>query len=154
MNWMLRTARENLERRLFHRGFASADIRRIVSGQILVADAALAVGFVCLWFSVWPFFFGVGAALAAHNLWWLARSVEWSLRHDYTRSLAVANFLAFLGRFGGMGIALVICIAWLKAPVVPLVAGLSTALAGMTLWGFTRFLRQHSKETPHGRQHS
>ena len=151
---MLKNARENLERRLFHRGFASADIRHIVSSQILLTDVALAVGLVCLWFSVWPFFFGVGAALATHNLWWLARSVERSFGQSYTRGLAVSSFLAFLGRFGGMGVALVICIAWLNAPIIPLVAGLTTAVAGMTVWGFSRLLRQHSKETLHGRQPS
>ena len=57
---MLQTARENLERRLFHQGFASADIRHIVSGQILLTDAALAVGLVSVVFRV--AFFSLGSA--------------------------------------------------------------------------------------------
>ncbi len=139
---MLGNALEKIEKRLYRRGFLHGDVRRIVSLQLLVTGLALAFGLAVLWFSAWPLYFGVGAALAACNLWWLARSVEWSMRHDYTRSLAVANFLAFLARFAGMGFALFVCIAWLKAPLVPLLAGLATVVAGLTVWGFRRFLKQ------------
>jgi hypothetical protein len=143
--------RERLEQFLLRQGFVSADVRRIVGIQILTAGGSLGFGLATQFFSAWPFFFGVGAVLAAFHIWRLARVVEWTMGRDYTRGLAAANFLFFLLRFALTGLTLYICIVLLKAPVTALAAGLGTPAASFALWGVTRSAGQSDKEASHGR---
>lgn len=135
-----------MESLLLRRGFRSQASRRILASQLVLAGAALLTGVAALHFSVWPMAFGVGATLIAANMWWLTRSVEWSLSRRYSAGLALAAAASFLVRFGGMAFALYGALVWLALPAVPLLAGLSTVVFGLVWRGFTRISRQTVKE--------
>jgi hypothetical protein len=130
---------------LYRRGFRSPASRRILALQLTVAGAALLTGAAALHVSLWPMAFGVGAALVACNLWWLTRSVEWSMARRYSALLAAAAAASFLFRFGLMALALYGALVWLALPAVPLLAGLSTVMPGLVWQGIIR-MRQTVKE--------
>ena len=149
MRKMLHAAMLSVEKRLFARGFRTAGVRRILAGQLLLAAVFLGAGLSLLWLSAWPMAFALGALLAAQNLWWLARSTQWCLGRAFTPGLALVHYLLFLGRFALTGVALYVLLIWLRTPVIPLLAGLSTVVVSLMAWGFAR-ARHSFKEASHG----
>lgn len=131
---------------LYGRGFSAPSARRILAVQILLAGMALAVGLACVTISLWPLAFAIGAVLITCNMWWLTRSVEWSLRHSYSSGLAALAAFSFVLRFGAMALALYGSLVWLALPVVPLLAGLSSVVASLSVQAVMRLSRNAAKE--------
>ncbi len=142
----------SLEKKLLKRGFSSPGARRLVAFQILVAGVSLALGLATVSLGLWPLAFGVGACLIAANLWWLARSAERALQHSFSAGLAALGAVSFLLRFAAMALALFVAIVLAGLPVIPLLAGLSSAVIGISILGPAGFFRQPAKEACHGRK--
>lgn len=138
--------RHALEKLLRNRGFTSPDSRRIIANQLLLTAASLAVGAGAAWFSLWPLAFGIGAALASANLWWIARGAQWCVAQQFSPALALVYFGSFLLRFAGTGLALYLLLAWLQFPLVPLLAGLFSVVVYLSVMGFSRIAGNSCKE--------
>lgn len=136
---MIRKSRHAVEKYLRNKGFTSPESRRIIVDQITLAVAALALGILCLWFSVWPLAFGLGACMAAMNLWLVGRSAHWSVMQNFSAKLAWRYFGVFLLRFAGTGALLLVLLMWVKLPWAPLLAGLFSGIVMLMLKGVSRF---------------
>lgn len=112
----------------------------------MLALAALIAGTAAAWLTLWPLAFGVGAALAATNLWWIARGAQWSVTQRFSPALALVYFGAFLLRFAGTGFVVYAVLVWFDFPLVPLLAGLFSLIAGLSVMGFSRVAGNSCKE--------
>lgn len=117
-----------------------------MAGHVLFTAAACMVGVLALPVTIWGLAFGLGALLAAINLWQIARFAQWSVTRRFTGKLALIGFLAFLFRFAGMGIVLYLLLIQAKMPVIPLVAGLSSLVVWLSVMRFARAADHSCKE--------
>lgn len=135
-----------IERRLYSVGFTLPVVRRMVSTQLLVTAAGLAIGLLFLWLTAWPLTFGAGAAIATYSLWHVAKVAQGMVHLEFSIALAMRLFLGFSLRMLLIGLVLFALIVWLGAPVAPLLVGLTSAVISIALWGISRFSRKTVKE--------
>lgn len=114
--------------------------------QLLLTIAALCIGVLAFPLTLWPVSFALGAVLASINLWWMAKSVRWSVSQRFSPALALVYFGGFLLRFTGTGVLLYILLVRLSLPLVPLVAGLSSVVACLMITAFSRTAGNSCKE--------
>jgi hypothetical protein len=135
---MTRNLRDRLDRWLLTRGYVHPEVRELVRGQILLTGL-VAAGCALLfpfWDGAWAL--AVGTVLVTFNFSSLARFGQritaYANRHE-----AVAAVLArFYLRLAATGVVLFICIAWLGARPIPLLAGVSTVVVNFLVWGALR----------------
>ena len=138
--------RQNLDRRLYRQGFASPVVRQFLGIQILITAAGLFPGIILAWFTLWPLVFGAGAAITTYSLWHIARFAQAHIQQEFSRALAIRLFFGFTCRLVLISIVLFVLVVLLRAPVVPLLAGLTSTVASISLWGLSRFSRKPVKE--------
>jgi hypothetical protein len=113
---------------------------------LLLAGAGLLTGLPLTWYSLWPLAFGLGALIMAGCLWQTIRFVH-SVQHQrYSSRMGVRFFLNFLARFFCIAVVLYLCIVPLKAPLAPLLLGLTSTSAAIALWGIAQAVRKPPKE--------
>lgn len=134
--------RRLIERRLYGLGFTAPIVRHMLCTQIILAGTGLIIGAALAWYSLGPLAFGVGAAIATYSLWSIARFAQSCIYYQFSAALGIRLFLGFTVRIVFVGIVLYGLIVLLRAPIVPLVLGLSSTVAGIALWGLARFSRK------------
>ena len=137
---------QKIERILSARGFRSPSSRSLLAMQIVIASVSVIFGIFCLPFSRWGVAFALGSFLVTCNLWWLTRSIEWSLKHGFSSGLALVATLSFLVRLAVMALVLYGALVWFVLPVVPLLAGLSSVVASLSVRGVVLLSRTTVKE--------
>ncbi|WP_235896507.1 ATP synthase subunit I [Oceanidesulfovibrio marinus] len=135
-----------VEAKLYKRGFTQPAVRRLITWQVLVTLAVLPAGVLFFWLGLWPLAFVAGSLLATFNFYFLAKSLQQIVFVKYDRQLLVSVLLRFYGRLGITAVALFLLIVWCRVPVVALVAGLSTVVATIVVWGGARLFEQNAKE--------
>ena len=143
---ILTSIRHKIESRLYHLGFSSAIVRHLLCTQVMICGAAFIVGAALVWLTLWPLFFGAGAVIATYSLWQIARVAQASLQQQYSTALGLRLFFGFSGRLILISIVLFALIVWLRAPVIPLLIGLTSTVAGIVAWGISRRFRKTVKE--------
>lgn len=138
--------RQNLDRRLYRKGFASSEVRQFLGMQILLTATGLLLGIVLAWFTLWPLVFGAGAAITTYSLWHIARFAQAHIQQEFSRALAIRLFFGFICRLVVISIVLFVLVVLLKVPVAPLLAGLTSTVVSISLWGLSRFSRKPVKE--------
>lgn len=138
--------RHKLEQLLYRSGFASAVVRRFLCTQLIICGLGLIIGAAAYPFTLWPLTFAAGVAIATFSFWHIARFVQGSIFHQFSAMLAVKLFLGFTGRFIVISAALFALIVWLRAPIIPLLIGLTSTIAGIAAWGISRYSRKTAKE--------
>ena len=139
-------ARRTLERRLYGAGFFIPAARQLLGIQIVVCALSLCIGAAALWLTAWPLAFGAGACITTYSLWHIIRFAQASLQDHFSAALAFRQFFGFSARLLLIGTVLFALIVWLRTPVAPLLAGLTSTLVSLVLWGITRFSRKTVKE--------
>lgn len=138
--------RRNLDRRLYAMGFSAPLVRHLLGTQILLSVAGLALGALVFWLTLWPLLFGVGALVTTYSLWNIARFAQANIQQQFSPALAVRLFLGFTARLALISIVLFVLVVLLRAPVAPLLIGLTSTVASISLWGISRFSRKPVKE--------
>ena len=138
--------RRNIDTRLYRLGFAAPAVRHLLGTQIVISAAGLVIGLFCIWFSAWPLVFGVGAAVTTYSLWQISRFAQGAILQQFSAALAIRLAMGFMFRLALISIVLFVLVVQLRAPVAPLVLGLTSTVASMSLWGLTRFSRKTVKE--------
>lgn len=138
--------RQKIESRLYHFGFSSAVVRHLLCTQIMISGAALIAGLVFLPLTAWPLSFASGACIAAYSLWGVARFAQANVNQRFSALMGLKLFFSFTGRFLLIGAMLFALIVLLKTPIIPLVIGLTSMVAGIAAWGIFRFFRKTAKE--------
>lgn len=138
--------RPKIERALRLRGVKSQVLRHLMCTQVMIADISLALGIVCAWFTLWPLAFGIGATIAMYSFWSLA-SLSLAIIADGARGkYSVSKFVVFNVRLVIFAIILYIFIIRLRVPVAPMVAGLSSMMFSITLWGLSKVQLRRTRE--------
>lgn len=138
--------RRAIDTRLYRLGFAAPAVRRLLGTQIVISVAGIVTGLLCLWFSAWPLTFGIGAAITTYSLWQISRFAQGAILQQFSAALAIRLAMGFMFRLALISIVLFVLVVQLKAPVAPLVLGLTSTVASMSLWGLARFSRKPVKE--------
>lgn len=136
-----------VEQHLYRRGFTAAPVRRLMAVQMIVAAVFVLAGLPLAFVSVWPLVFGIGAALAAWGFWSVARTAQAYIGREFTRQAAFRMFLNFNLRLCLTGVALFVLIVKLHAPLLPLVAGLTFAVASIVVWSVAQIAVKPIKES-------
>ncbi len=134
---------QRIERYLYRRGFEHPDVRSLIHIQLLLAvggSLVLISGSVA---SAWALAFGAGSLLATFNFWYMTKAVQKLL---YVRKGAVASLLLlFYGRLILTVTLIMVLIIFFDAPVVGLLAGLSTVVVTAITWTLANVM-QKAKE--------
>ena len=141
-NPMPRKLLQKTETALHRRGFVSADIRRLLALQILIAGTGLIFGLAALPFTSWVFSFAVGAVLSVGNFWHLARFGQAHIRREFSAAMGIKLYIGFLFRLLITGLTLFILLGPLGAPPAPPLAGLATSIVVTIVWGVARTFRK------------
>ncbi|HDQ41029.1 MAG TPA: ATP synthase subunit I [Desulfonatronum sp.] len=132
-----------IENFLWHQGFILDEVRVLVRNQIYCVCLGLAF-LMLTHLHPWAIAFLSGTVLITVNFWLLAKGLQGII---HTRDGAVAiSLLRFYGRLILTGLVLFGLIVWGGLPVPALLAGLSTVVLNILLWGVFRFHRQKVKE--------
>ena len=142
----LASIRQHIESKLYRLGFLSDVVRHLLCTQVCICVAGTVVGLALFWLTLWPLFFAAGALVATYSLWHIARFAQAHIHQQYSTMLGLRLFLGFTGRFLAIGVVLSALIVWLRAPIVPLLIGLTSTVAGIAAWGISRYSRKTAKE--------
>lgn len=143
---MIKSLLRRSEQWLFARGFTAPLVRHLLRTQVFLAGGSLTAGLLLAPLTLWPLMFGCGAAIALYNFWYIARFAQANIRQRFSSLMAMRLVGGFSFRLLATGCVLFTLIVWLRAPVVPLLAGLTSLVAGIALWGFSRLPRKPVKE--------
>lgn len=136
--------KRRIEAGLFKRGFTNADVRGLVAVQIIVCLGVCCLAAVAGWFQPQAWHFAVGTVLVTLNLYSMAKYAQ---RLVIQRSGAVIRLLAgFYARLALTAVALYVLIIVLNVSVTALLAGLTTVVATIVLWGVGRSRGGKAKE--------
>ncbi len=125
-----------VERWLLRRGFTHRDTRALVRNQIVLAGGLCALALGLAWRWRWLADVALGAALMTLNFYLLAGFLQRVLVH---RDGAVPNLLVrFYGRLIATAAVLAALIVWAGASIPALLLGLSTGVATVLIWAFSR----------------
>ncbi|MFK4764040.1 ATP synthase subunit I [Desulfobaculum sp. SPO524] len=135
---------ENVEARLYRMGYTLRDVRILVRNQLYLATGSVVIAACLGWMYPWLFDFAAGAVLITLNFSSLTQFVQ-HLVHK--RDGAVARLLfRFYGRLFLTGLALFALIVWGNAVVAALLAGLSTVVVTILIWGAAQVIGKNAKE--------
>ena len=138
--------RFSIETWLFRRGFSNADARFLLAVQIMSVLGLLVLGLILCWYTQWPLWVGLGAALAVANFYFVARNLQAFFPEGFNRSRIISMLLNFYIRLFVTAVFLFVFIVWLKAPVVALLIGLSLSAGIAVIFGLTKLHLLKSKE--------
>ena len=125
--------RERLDRLLERVGFSHLEGRTLLREQIVMC---LVAGTACVALSglaPWGFGFFGGALLVTVSFWWLVRFAQGLL--SSTAGAVGGAFVWFFIRLGVMGVVLYVMIVPAGWPVWSILAGTSTVLVTIVVWG-------------------
>ncbi|MFP4071417.1 MAG: ATP synthase subunit I [Desulfovibrionales bacterium] len=133
-------ALENLDQKveagLYRRGFQNGDVRRLIKIQLYLATGGIAGGLLVLPL-LWGAAFAAGAVLITINFYALAHIVQELV---FVQKGAVVSLLVgFYARLILTGVALFFLIVWAGLPVGALLAGLTTVVGTILIWGVIAF---------------
>jgi len=137
---------DRIERTLYQRGFTVAGVRQLLRTQLYLLVAACLVGLSAPVFGVWPLSFAAGAVIMSYNLYSIASFIQRAVYFKYKKQLLVSLLVRLYGRLLLTGLAIVVLILWSKASVPGLLAGLSTVVAAILVWGCAQIFAQKVKE--------
>ncbi len=142
----LRNIPRRVEKHLFRQGFTVAGVRNVMRSQVLVAGASVVLSLLFLPLGMWPLHFSVGALMVTFNFYGLAKFMQQAIFKEYDKRLFFSLLLRFYGRLALTALLLFVLIVWAGASVPALVAGLSTMVATVFVWGMAQLFGHNVKE--------
>jgi small-conductance mechanosensitive channel len=144
MTGKLHRLNEKVEAGLYRRGYTHPDVRQLVRNQFYLMVASLLLGGLLAPVLPAALHFAAGTVLISFNFFSLARFAQGLTRVKH--GAVVALLARFYGRLILTGAVLFVLIVWANAPIVALLAGISTVVVNAVYWGITRHNGQNAKE--------
>ena len=131
---------------LYRRGFRVAGARRLVVIQAAIAACSCVAGLGLGW--IWPpvLHCAVGSLLATFNFYFLAKFTQRLLGSGDTFGAVPRQLLRFYGRLALTAVVLYVLIVQANFSVVALLAGLSSVVLTMLIWGIAQMAGKNVKE--------
>ena len=117
-----------------------ATVRRVVRNQLYIACLAMLAGLGLAWLGNWAPAFALGTLLITWNFYFIAKFAQQAIFFRYSRKVLFKLLFSFYGRLIITGLVLAVLILKLQVPSVALLAGLSTVVASITVWGLALVL--------------
>lgn len=130
-----------IEAWLYRRGFEHEETRQVARDQITLTILACLLAAVGGWFRQEIFDFAAGAVLVTWNFYSLTLFVQRILVKKQANVLGM--LLRFYGRLIVTGLALYALLVWAGSSATALIAGLSTVVVILFIWGLSRMMRKH-----------
>jgi ATP synthase I chain. len=143
---MIQKIRLKIEAFLYTRGFYTAIVRHLLCTQILIIGLSFVIGLALLPLTSWLLAFCCGAIICTANFWFLARFAEANVRFSFSRGLAIKSFFGFTFRLVATALVLFALIIQFQVALLPLVAGLTSVIAGIFVWCIAKTLPPPAKE--------
>ncbi|UIJ37282.1 ATP synthase subunit I [Desulfobaculum bizertense] len=140
----IKTMNETFEARLYHMGYVLPDVRALVRNQFYLTGLSFLVAVATGWMLPFVWDFCAGAVLMTLNFSSLAKFVQHLIHRQ--KGAVVQLLVSFYGRLLLTGLALYALIAWGNANVVSLLAGLSTVVVTILIWGAAQVIGKNAKE--------
>ena len=141
---MVREVHRRLEAALYRRGVDSPAVRTLLLNQAYICLGGFLASLLLTGAGRWAVDFGVGAALISLNFFVLAGMIQ---RLIFMRKGAVVSLLvSFYFKLFLFGLALFVMIVYAHASVTALLAGLSTVVVNVGIWGGTQIFGHTVKE--------
>jgi len=134
--------RRRLDALLRRLGFTHPEGRALVRDQIVLALVTGVTALVLSGFGGWGLGYFGGAVLATVNFWWLVRFAQ-RLMENAAGAVGRA-FFGYFARLFVTAVALYVMIVPGGWPVWAILAGMSTVLMTIVVWGALRGLRSTS----------
>ncbi|GAB1411029.1 hypothetical protein MASR1M90_21830 [Desulfovibrionales bacterium] len=137
---MLNGLHKKLERFLYGKGFHVPEVRSLAGNQIIIFCASAPLAF----YYTYGLDFFSGVALGTLNFLALALVIQEIV---FLRQGAVLiQMLSFYGRLIVSAVILYALIVYKQSSVAAILAGFSTVLVNISLWGLVQFWGKKSKE--------
>ena len=134
--------RKSVDRFLLRRGFTHRDGRTLLRDQIVMAVVTSCTALILSGFSGWGLAYVGGAALVTVNFWWLVRFAQRLMEN--AAGAVGRTFFGYFARLFVTAVALYVMIVPGGWPVWAILAGMSTVLVTIVVWGALRGLRSTS----------
>lgn len=133
---------------LYKQGVSNASVRELLTRQCSLAMVALVIGLAGAAFGhLWVLHFGLGVGLITVQFYFLATSVAKKLAAVTQEKGGVAGMVfKFYGRLIITASALAVLLVFGQISLAALLAGLSTVVATILIWGVESYLARYSKE--------
>lgn len=128
---------------LARRGFHLHDVRTLVRNQLCLVATSLVL-FLGSGLQPWAAAFCAGVMLITVNFWFLAKGLQGVVQ--VPEGAVAVSLVRFYGRMILTGLLLFVLIVWGGLSVPALLAGLSTVIVNILVWGVFRYHRQNVKE--------
>ncbi len=125
--------RERLDRLLARLGFHHPEGRALVRDQIVMALVTSLTALALSRLEPWGVAYASGAALITVNFWWLVKFAQGLLSN--TAGMVGGAFFRFFLRLGVTGAGLYAMIVEAGWPVWAILAGMSTVMVTILVWG-------------------
>ena len=135
-----------IDRFLYRRRFQSETVRMLLAQQLLLTGTAFLLGLAFFVLTDWPLAFAAGSSLALFNFWHIARFAGANTRRQFSIKMAIGYFFLFLLRLGLTAVLLYVLVIWLQVSLIPLLAGLTSVIAGIFIWVATTVSATQVKE--------
>lgn len=133
MTRVLANLHDRVEAGLFRRGFYNPTIRVLVRNQLYLA-VGTTIPALALALRTWGWAYAAGVLLATLNFYALAKVVQGLVLTEQGTAMA-KQLVQFYVRLLLTGLVLYVLIAVMKASIFGLVAGLTTAVFNIFIWG-------------------
>jgi hypothetical protein len=137
---------QKTEAGLFRRGFKLREVRVVVRNQLYLTALSLVGAAILGWVEPRVAHFAAGVALITFNFYYLAKFVQRLVHYKSSGTAVVELLVHFYGRLLLTGGAIFALIVWAGVWPPALLAGLSTVLLTIIVWGLTRLIEHKAKE--------
>jgi len=134
--------REWIGRMLARVGFHHPEGRTLLRDQIMMALVTSLAALVLSQGGAWGVAWGCGAALITVNFWWMVRFAQGLLAS--TAGAVGGSFFRFFARLGITGVGLYLMIVEAGWPVWAVLAGMSTVMVTILVWGALKWAGSNS----------
>lgn len=141
---MVREMHRRLEAVLYRRGVESPTVRRLLTNQLYISVAGFLISLLITGGGRWALDFGIGAGLITLNFFGLSRMVQRLI--TMRKGAVISLLLGFYFKLFLFGLVLYLMIVYAHASVTALLAGISTVVANIMLWGATQIWGHKVKE--------
>ena len=148
----MKNLRDKLDRWLLRRGYVHPEVRELVRNQLVLTALVLAVCLPLSGVSTAAWSLAAGTVIISLNFCSLARFGQRITAYENKREAVMAVLARFYLRLAISGAALFACIVWFGALPLPLLAGITTVVVNVLVWGAWRHAGSKTHQTLTGKE--
>lgn len=152
MTATMHNMRDRLDGWLWRLGYDHPEIRELVRWTVVMAALIVvcSVPLSLFWQGAWSLV--AGTVIITANFCSMAKFGQHIADRTFTAKIVISLLFGFYLRLALTGAALYACIAWFDARPLPLVAGTTTVVGIIVIWGLVRYADTRARQTLRGKE--